>query len=202
VRERIRISDLVVAGTITGTELKDPQTIDGTELDVHLATLHVDRVFKGNFQEKLDFRWFSVHSSNGNMLYAGPPTADFRAGKRYLVFLIKDKHNWRVAMPLYALEMELAPRPPDKAVRDWSQGPLEARYWAIAEELENAALHLPRPDPGTTGMAPVYMSAVYDLIGACADPFFLLFRKSDSPELRKEVARQLATLRNQSCKVP
>ena len=131
-----------------------------------------------------------------------PPLADFRPHKRYLVFLKRGKSGWVVAMPLYALELELAPTPPTGSIRDFSQLLPEQRYEAIGEELETAALLVPALPPGMTGEAAAYFSAVYDLLGGCAQPFYRKFLSSPSPELRDAALSwlELISLRHRTCK--
>jgi hypothetical protein len=70
------------------------------------------------------------------------------------------------------------------------------RYEAIAQELETAALGVPPPPPGMSGDAAAYFPTVFDLIGACADPFYHLFVSSPSPELCREALRWLNLIGN------
>ncbi len=43
--------------------------------------------------EEIQFTWFKYHvTTEGEMVYAGPPFADFRPHKRYLKFL-KQKYR-------------------------------------------------------------------------------------------------------------
>ena len=194
VRERIRMSDLVLSGTIEDTFALGVQIVDHTELTGNLARVRVDRVFKGQSAGELQFMWFTFHFTGLGMIYAGPPDANFRTHKRYLIFLKQKISGWVVAMPLYALEMELAPTPPSNALRDLSEAPSEQRYKALAEELETAALLVPAPQPGVTGWAATYFSAIFDLLGGCAEPFYRQFLFSPSPELRGAALNWLALI--------
>ena len=184
VRERVRMSDLVVSGIIEDTSAFGIQIVDHTELSGNLARVRVDRVFKGQSGEELQFTWFTFHFTGLGMIYSGPPDASFRTHKRYLIFLKQKISGWVVAMPLYRLEVELAPTPPSNALRDLSEVPPEQRHKALAEELETAALLVPPPKPGVTGEAATYFPAVFDLLGGCAEPFYRRFLSSPSPELR------------------
>jgi hypothetical protein len=184
VRERMRMSDLVLSGTIEDTSALGVQIVGHTELTGNVARVRVDRVFKGQSEEVLQFTWFKFHITGQGMIYSGPPNANFRPHKRYLIFLKQEISAWVVAMPLYALEVELAPTPPANALRDLSEAALEQRYEALAEELETAALRVPVPQPGVTGEAATYFPAVFDLLGGCAEPFYRRFLFSPSPELR------------------
>jgi hypothetical protein len=196
-RDRLRISGLVVSGTVENTSPLGVQIVDGTELAGSVARIRVDRVFQGSSSEDLEFTWFRYHATTkGGIVYSGPPFADFRSHKRYLIFLKKEKSGWVVAMPLYALEIELAPTPPSNALRDVSGAPAEQRYKALAEELETAALLAPTPQPGLTGEAATYFPSVFDLLGGCAEPFYRRFLSSPSPELRGASLRWLSLIRS------
>jgi hypothetical protein len=183
--ERIRLSDLVISGTVEETSEAGPEFVSGIELVANTAHVRVDRIFEGYSSSELQFKWFRLWSPAGEgMLYSGPPVANFKPHERYLIFLKKSAEGWVVAMPVYALEAKLAPASPSNAVRDLSSAPAQARYQALAEELEAAALQVPNPPPGMTGEAATYFSAVFDLIGACAGPFYEHFESSPSRQLR------------------
>ncbi|MGH9521643.1 MAG: hypothetical protein ACRD3E_03825 [Terriglobales bacterium] len=198
-RDRLRMSDLVVSGTIQRTQAVGTRVVDGWKLTAHDARVQVDRVFQGEAVpgEELAFTWFLPDiPAGGGFIYSGPPIANLQPGKRYLIFLKHtDSGCWRVAMPLFALEVELNPSPPAGATRDLRQAPTKDRYRAIAEELEAMALAQPVPAPGTTGEAAMVFSAVYDLIGGCAEPLYRHFLKSRSLELRRAAMNWLDLIR-------
>ena len=205
VRQRLQISDLVVSGVIETTEAGGVRTVDGTDLAENTASVRIDRIFQGNVTQGVKFAWFGLHEpSETGFLYSGPPLADFRPGKRYLIFLKKGKAGWVVVMPVYALEFELAPAAPARSLRDLSQAPLPQRNQAIAEELEIAAMGLPPPPARVTGYAPTYFPAVFDLLGGCAEPFYRWFLSSPSPELRGAARHWLELIRSRhaSCRQP
>jgi|SRR5690348_10742579 len=188
--DRLRISDLVVAGTVEYSAPSGAQTVHAELLDTNIARLRVDTIFRGKAERSLDFTWFSLHVDPlRGIAYAGPPIASFRAGKRYLVFLQHSGSGWVVSIPLYAIEMELAPSsgPP----RDLSSLSTKRRNEAIAQELETAALSMPVPPPGVTGEADSYFGPVLDLIGGCAEPFYRRFLPSPSPDLASDALRWL-----------
>jgi hypothetical protein len=206
-RERLRMSDLVVSGTLESTDVDGVRTVDGAEVTGNDARLRVDRVFQGNASgNSLRFTWFTLRMppKGTGFGYSGPPTADFRPGRRYLVFLRRARSGWEVAMPLYAIEEELSAVPPRGALNDVSQVPLAQRYEALAEELENTALAQPVPRTGTTGKAAMRFPSVFDLLGGCAEPFYRRFLSSPSPELRGEASRWLGLIRSRrlACKEP
>jgi hypothetical protein len=185
-RERLRMSDVVVSGIVIYTSRAGTRTVNSTEVTSNIARVRVDRVFQGTpSAEELQFTWFSPHSvKGGGFLYSGPPLAAFDQEKRYLIFLKRTGLGWEVAMPLYALEVELATELPRAAARDLSLLPLQQRYESLAGELETLALAQPPPPSGTTGMAATTFSAVFDLLGGCAEPFYSHFLSVPSPELR------------------
>lgn len=195
--ERLRISDLVVSGTIESSSRRGLQIVNGETLNANIACLGVDRVFQGKTAKELQFSWYTIHPDGARGYgYSGPPLADFQMRKRYLVFLKRNESDWTVTMPVYALDVELASESPSGSLRDLSEALPEQRYEAIAQELERAALGVPPPPPGMTGDAAAYFPSVFDLIGACADPFYRLFVSSPSPELRREALRWLNLIGN------
>lgn len=197
-RERLRVSDVVVSGIVIHTSRAGTRTVNGTKLTSNIARVRVDRVFQGTASaEELQFTWFSPHySGKGGVIYSGPPLAAFDPGKRYLVFLKRTGLGWEVAMPLYELEVELATGRLRSAARDLSLLPLQQRYESLAGELETVALAQPPPPSGTTGMAAITFSAVFDLIGGCAEPFYRQFLSVPSPELREEAMSWLKLIQS------
>lgn len=193
--ERLRISEVVISGTIEATSVLGAKVVDGTELTANVATVQVDRVFQGRSPKELRFTWFTPKRFDGGWMYSGPPLADFRTHKRYLIFLTQVGPKWVVAMPLYALEEELLSTKPPDTLNDLSQATTPRRNEAIAEELEAMAMSLPTPKPGVTGEAPTYFASVYDLIGGCAEPFYRHFLSSPSPDLRSAARRWLCLLK-------
>ena len=101
-RERLRMSNLVVSGTIEETFQAGNRTVDGTEVTAHAAHVRVDRVFQGNAAgEKLRFAWSTLRmpTTGGGFAYSGPPLADFRPGKRYLIFLKRHAQDGKLRCP-------------------------------------------------------------------------------------------------------
>jgi hypothetical protein len=194
-RDRLRMSDLVVSGTILGTAQGEVRTVDGADAMAHVATIRIDRVFQGNaVGRQLRFTWFSLYmqaEKGSGFAYSGPPLADFHSGKRYLLFLKRAGSDWEVAIPVYAIEQGLAAAPPRGSVSDLSRATMGERYRALAEELEDAALAQPVPPKGMTGEASLYFPSIFDLLGACAEHFYDRFTSSSSPELRKAAATWL-----------
>ena len=168
------VSDLVVSGTIEDTPPIGVQIVDRIELAASTARIRVDRVFQVESVQNLRFKWFTFQcSTKSGGFYSGPRPACFRPQKRYLIFLRRDTSGWVVALPLYGIEIQLAPALPSGAFRDLSHASIQRRFDAIAEELEMAASLLPLP--GSTGEAATYFSEAFDLIGGCAEPFYRSF---------------------------
>jgi len=195
-KERISMSDRVIAATVRSTHPIGVDSVDGIELTALRAECDVDRVFKGPPAHHLVFTWFSFApppKNSGGVIGSTPPISSFRVGTRYLVFLRRRHSEWVVSVPLFALELKLAsPKPSSPA--DLSEVPPNVRNEAIAEELETAALLLPEPPAGMTGFAPLYFAPVFDLLGGCVEPFFRRFISSRSAELRGAAQRWLALL--------
>ena len=187
IRERLRISDLVVSGTIADTSIAGVQMVDHVELVANIAHVRIDRVFQGSATGEIGFVWYKLYvpPTAGGIVASLPPTANFRPHERYVIFLKQRSSGWVVAMPLYALEVSLAPRPPSGAMGDLSQAPSDKRFEALAQELETAVLLMPVPPPGLTGEAATYFPAIFDLLGPCAAPLYRRFLSSPSLELRR-----------------
>jgi hypothetical protein len=203
-RERLRISDLVVSGTVEDTSPTGVQTVDHVELVGNVARVRVDRVFQGSASGEVPFVWYRLYvpPTGGGVVGSLPPTANFRPHERYLIFLKRRTTGWVVAMPLYAIEVKLAPTPPSRAVGDLSQAPTNSKYEELAQELETAALLVPTPEPGLTGEAATYFPAIFDLLGGCAEPFYRRFSSSPSLELRRAALNWLRLIqaRHMTCK--
>jgi len=65
-RERLRMSGLVVSGTIEETIQAGRHTVDGTKVMANVARLRVDRVFQGNAEgNEVRFTWFTLRWETG-----------------------------------------------------------------------------------------------------------------------------------------
>lgn len=203
-RDRLKISDLVVSGTIEDTSTTGVQTVDHIELVANVARVRVDRVFQGSASGEVQFVWYRLYvpPTGGGVVASLPPPANFRPHERYLIFLKQRTTGWVVAMPLYAIELKLAPTPPSGAMGDLSQATTDKLYEALAQELETVALLIPAPQPGLTGEAATYFPSIFDLLGGCAEPFYRRFFSSSSPELHRAALNwlQLIQSHHMTCK--
>jgi|GraSoiStandDraft_24_1057298.scaffolds.fasta_scaffold95590_1 hypothetical protein len=187
---------LIVSGTIASTARGNTRTVDGVEVTANEAKIKIDRIFKGEAKSAtMQFLWFSPASASGFLIYSGPPLADFKPSVRYLVFLRHGPTDYVVTIPIYEMEVRLAPIRAG-TLSDLSQVPTSERNLEIAKELETAALFLPEPPPGVTGEAATYFPSVVDLLGGCAEPFLRHFAASRSKELRAAAQNWLALLVN------
>ena len=194
VTRRIEASPIVASGIVVSTRQSVATRVDGIDVVSHIASIDIDHVFKGAAARgRQSFVWYLPVSGPGGVMYSDPPITSFKVGKRYLLFLRRERQRLAVAMPVYRLEMELSVSPVNDGV-DRSASDL-ARNSQIAQELERATLALPTPQPGTTGDAPVYFRAIIDLIGGCAEPILRRFQSSDSAEIRSEAERDIHFLR-------
>ena len=203
-RERVRQSDLVVSGTVLDTVSGTTRVVDAVKLTSNQAHIEIDRIFKGQASERrLHFLWYSPAPVEGGVIYSGPPLANFVAGRRLMVFLRKGLAGYVVTMPVYQMEVPLAPAS-RLTVSDVSVLPDKIRDSEIARELESAALSVSPPARGTTGLAAIYFPYVVDLIGGCAKPFLEHFTGSPNKELRVAAERWLTLLRDKhlDCQVP
>jgi hypothetical protein len=112
-----------------------------------------------------------------------------------LVFLRQNPNGYVVTIPMYEMEVRLAPAGYG-AFRDLSHVPTSERNLEIAKELEVAASSFPEPVPGVTGEAARYFPYVVDLVGGCARQFLRHFAASRSKELRVAAQNWLAVLAN------
>ena len=193
--ERIRQADVIVSGTIVSTVAENTQVLNGVEVTSNKADIRADRIFKGRANARtVLFLWFSPAPVSGvGVISSLPPLAHFVKGKWYLVFLRRNQTGYIVIMPIYAIEVSLAPASPGR-LSNLSQAPEQLRDSEIAQELETAALAVPRPQPGVTGEAVTYFPYVVDLIGGCAKPFLRHFAGSPSKELADSACSWLALI--------
>ena len=114
-KERISMSDRVIAATVRSTSPVGVQSVDGIKLMALHAECDVDRVFKGPPADHLIFTWFSFApppKNSGGVIGSTLPISSFRSGTRYLVFLRRQRDQWVVSVPLFALEVKLASSSP------------------------------------------------------------------------------------------
>ncbi len=160
--KRISYSEIICSATILKTEkMGRKELIGGAERDEFIAEAEVGRVFKGTLRSpSVRFRYYDF-GPYPTPDHFGPPTAFFETGSRYVLFLKGDGQNLQVAVPVWQMEIRLAPRPSSAAT---SVSPSPA---GIAEEL----FYSVRSKPKTLGrMATHYFSWAEEVIGKDAIP--------------------------------
>ncbi|HET7184439.1 MAG TPA: hypothetical protein VFI82_07120 [Terriglobales bacterium] len=160
--KRISYSEIVCSATILKTEkMGRKELIGSAERDEFIAEAEVGRVFKGTLRSpSVRFRYYDF-GPYPTPDHIAPPTAFFETGSRYLLFLKGDGQNLQVAVPVWQMEIRLAPRPSSAAT---SVSPSPA---GIAEEL----FYSVRSKPKTLGrMATHYFSWAEEVIGKDAIP--------------------------------
>lgn len=154
--KRIIYSGVVCSATIVSThKLATKKVIGGSERNEYIAEATVDKVFKGTLgSPQIAFRYydFSSHPTE----YFGPPIAFFEKESRYLIFLNHTGHDLEVAVPVWQMEIALAPRSQSNLASDLSSPT------GIADELFYAV----RARPKTIGRsASHYFSWAEEVIG-------------------------------------
>jgi hypothetical protein len=147
--QRLGYSDLVCSATIMDTwRTSETLAVNSAVTRENLARADVDSVFKGKLTSALiTFRWYSwpagdSNTGPGGYAYGGPPLAGLRNGTRYLLFLRGDDAiGWQVTVPMYQLEIPLAPQPAANAqlLLDASGFADADRNRQLAEEFAAAA---------------------------------------------------------------
>jgi hypothetical protein len=107
-----------------------------------------------------------------------PPTADFRPGHRYILFLRRYDSELEVAIPVYQMEIELASA-------NKSGYPIGTSDLALAHELISAI----QSAPETIGrLADTYFSWAEELIEKQTIPLVEAFLNSSDPLIRFQTA--------------
>jgi hypothetical protein len=176
IKERERYSEIICSATIVKTSSAgNPVRLQGQEVSQWTTVARVDHVFKGTLNPRtIEFKYYGYIPPPE----LHPPTADFRPGIRYILFLRRHDSDLEVAVPIYQMEIELAPT--NKA--DYSIGPPEL---ALANELVSAI----QSAPSTIGrLADTYFSWAEELIGKQTIPRVQPFLNSIDPLVRYQAA--------------
>ena len=98
--QRFQMSDVVVAGTVEASSPRGVERVDGTELNANTAKLLVDRIFQGKTRDTLQFVWFTIPmDGTRGFVYSGPPLANMRPYRRYLLFRLVSKICGLISVP-------------------------------------------------------------------------------------------------------
>lgn len=201
--QRLSYSDLVCSATIMDTwRTGGTLTVNSFVTAENLARADVDSVFKGKLTSAtITFRWYSwpgpadPNVGPGGYAYSGPPLAGLRNGTRYLLFLRGvGATGWRVTVPLYQLEIPLAPRPAAnlRLGLDASGLAIAERNRELAEEFAAAARFV--ESQGDAADVYNYFSWTAELLGERAIPLIRSFLESATPRLRYFAADRLAQM--------
>jgi hypothetical protein len=179
--ERVRYSDIVCSATIVkSSQAGNPINVDGEERSQWIATATIDRIFKGTLDSIfVEFKYYGYIPPPGVFDIQTPAMADFRPGFRYVIFLNRHGLDLEVSIPVYQMEIELAPRRPtlDESNFDPPQ--------ALAKELVYAV----QSEPDTIGRALThYYDWIEELIGKQAIPLAEPFLNSSDPIIRYQAA--------------
>jgi len=190
--QRLNYSDLVCSATIMDTwRTGGTLPLDSSVTAENVARADVESVFKGKLTSAtITFRWYSWPAGPGGYVYAGPPLADLRSERRYLLFLRSDGlTGWRVTVPMYQLEVPLAASAPaNRQLR------LDASGLAIAQRNRELAEEFTAAVESHVDLAHVYdyFSWTAELLGKGATPLIQSFLESASLRLRYFAADRLA----------
>jgi hypothetical protein len=207
--QRIAHSELVCSATIVDNQLTG-RTMNFGSLTTaeNLALADVDSVFKGKLTTStVAFHWYSWPAPEDPSVtphgyaYAGPPLANLRSRTRYLLFLRSDGADaWSVAVPVYELEVLLAPRPDASLSPHYDSSTLteRERNRELAQEFANAARFV--EPQGEAGNVAVYFEWINQLLGKDAVPFIIPFLRSATIRLRFFAAHELAQMKNDAGK--
>ncbi|PYT72371.1 MAG: hypothetical protein DMG39_10125 [Acidobacteria bacterium] len=198
--QRLNYSDLVCSATIIDTwRTGGKLAVDSSVTAENLARADVQSVFKGKLTSAtITFRWFSwpgpmdpIAGPSG-YVYAGPPLADLRNERRYLLFLRSDgSTGWSVTVPMYQLEVPLAASAPANLRLG-----LDASGLAIAQRNRELAEEFAAAVQSQVDLAHVYnnFSWIAELLGKGATPLIQPFLESATPLLRYFAADRLAQM--------
>jgi hypothetical protein len=158
IADRERYSEIICSATVlTASPVGNAVTLEGKERSQRAVMARVDHVFKGTLDEKIiEFKYYGFPISTGTTEQLSLPTANFRAGIRYVLFLDRHDQNLEPADPPFRMEIELASEP---ARPTGSIGTLDV---ALADELILAI----ESAPTTIGRAATqYFDWTEELIG-------------------------------------
>jgi hypothetical protein len=176
IKEREHYSEIICSATIVKTSpAGNAFRLQGQEVSQWNALAHVDHLFKGTLDPKtIEFKYYGYIPPPE----VSPPTAYFRPGVRYVLFLRRHDSNLEVAIPVYQMEIELAS--PNK-----SGYPIGTPELALANELISAVQSAPK----TIGrLADTYFSWAEELIGKQTIPLVEPFLNSSDPLVRFQTA--------------
>jgi hypothetical protein len=181
ITDRELYSEIICSATIVKTSIAgSPVLLEGKERSQRIAVARVDRVLKGALNQKvIEFRYYGWLPPAGAWEDLTPPIAFFRPGVRCVLFLNRRGPNLEVAIPVYAMEIEVSPQPPIQGESNASSDV------TLANELVFAI----QAAPQTIGRsADHYFSWVEELIGRRSIPLVEPFLNASDRLVRFQAA--------------
>jgi hypothetical protein len=174
ITERKQYAEIVCSATVVETlAAGSPVKLQGKDSSQRIAVANVDHVFKGTLdQQRIEFKYYGHIPPKGVTEDVYLPTADFRAGTRYIIFLKRMGSGLEVAVRPYQMEIAIAPSAPPNAGRNAHTD------MDLANELIFAI------QSGITRFPGGYFDWTEELIGKEAVGRVQPFLNSSDPEIR------------------
>ena len=176
IKERERYSEIICSATVVKISPAGRAVrLQGREVSQWIAVADVDHVFKGTLDPKtIELKYYGFIPPPE----LSPPTAYFHTGIRYVLFLTRHDSDLEVAIPVYQMEIELAPT-------NRAGYPVGTPELALANELVSTI----QSEPKTIGRAAAtYFSWAEELIGKQTVPLVEPFLNSSEPLVRYQAA--------------
>lgn len=178
--KRVSYSDVVCSATITKTEKTGiTRTIGGKKRNEFIAEAEIGQVFKGALSGRsVRVRYFD-YGVFPTSDFISPPLASLEVHSRYILFLKTFEDALEVAVPVWQMEIPLAPRPTSEI------GSVSPSLSGMAEELFYSIKTGPH---SIRKMADHYFSWAEEVDGPSAIPNVSRFLNSDDALIRYQAA--------------
>jgi len=174
ITERKQYAEIVCSATVVETRTAgNPVRLQSKDRSQRIAVANVDHVFKGTLdRQRIAFKYYGYIPPKGVAEDVDLPTASFRAGTRYIIFLKRMGSGLGVAVRPYQTEIAIAP-----------SAPADARPNADADVgLANELIYAIQS--GITRFPSRYFDWTEELIGREAVNRVQPFLSSSDPEVR------------------
>ncbi len=178
--KRVNYSDVVCSATITKTEKTGiTRTIGGKMRNEIIAEASIGQVFKGAFPARsIRVRYFD-YGILPTADFMTPPLARLEVHSRYILFLKSVEGSLEVAVPVWQMEIRLAPRPISEAEA------VSRSLSGLAEEL----FYSIKTSPESIGRSAThYFSWAEEVTGCDAIPDVSRYLTSDDALVRYQAA--------------